>query len=168
MNTNIYGRFTNFVNNSSDKNEVNISGNLTSNNTYGYISATGTAQSLPNTVLATLDTYWDTVPILSGQYPPTYANGIFTLPTDGVYIASFDCFILTGNGERTAYLLVDSVVKGATIEIRNTASGNGMNGSAVFRAQRNSTVRVQVLQNSGGILNTSSIYDAEFAVYKIG
>ena len=166
-----------FTNNSGDDEILLTAGigetlnfpNISSNNQFGLLTATSTAQVLLNTVSSLLVGYWDSIPILTGTVPLTYSNGLFTITQNGTYICGYSCGILTGNGERVSNLIVDgTILKAINVQIRNTASGNFMTGSSVLQLNIGSTVGVNVIQNSGGNLNTSSLYQGGFYIYRIG
>ena len=98
----------------------------------------------------------------------SYGSGIYTVYNSGIYIISATIYWLsTGGGERTAYINKNN---GYGLCIQGSAGGSNGTFNNVFTVTKLSasdTIRITVVQTSGGNKTVGAYPPHEFTIYKL-
>ena len=129
-------------------------------------SATGSAQSIPNSVGTNLT--WDSVTFDSGGFATTTPFTSWSIPTglDGVYAISARFALASAGGTRNWITLEGSPTFAGTDARAFFGTGENVGSTTVvLPLEGGNTIFAQVFQTSGGALNTTG---KAFSIYRIG
>ena len=135
-----------------------------------HIRQRSATQSVSNTTDTTL-TNWGTTELDQGNI--TYASGVFTVPSTGVYLIHYIIDIAdntTGTRNSNFYINNNSANKRARTNIGAAASGGqGITVSAgdICYLTANDNIRLIVWQSSGGSLNYTSDGSARICIARL-